>query len=237
MYRTFVRIRVVMITFQNVFKAYPPNVVALDNVSFKIKEGEFVLIAGRSGAGKTTLLKLILVQEKPTKGKVLFDSQEVHKIKRNQLPYLRRKIGAVFQDYKLLQSKTVAENVAFALEVMGASNEEIRKNVPRVLEVVGLSDKIDNFPRQLSAGQCQRAAIGRALIHRPRVILADEPTGNLDPYNTSEIIGLFKKINELGTTVVLATHNKEIIKKLKKRTITIENGRLIGDDEEGKFIL
>lgn len=226
-----------MITFQNVTKVYPPNVRALDNVSFKINKGEFLLIAGRSGAGKTTLLKLVLVQETPNKGKVLFEGEEVHKIKRSELPYLRRKIGVVFQDYKLLESKTVTENVAFALEVVGATDEEILNNVPKVLEIVGLEDKADNFPRELSAGQKQRAAIARALIHRPQVILADEPTGNLDPYNTSEIIELLQKINESGTTVVLATHNKEIIRKLKKRTVTLEEGRLIGDDEEGKFIL
>ena len=226
-----------MITFQNVTKIYPPDTVALEDVSFKIDEGEFVLVAGRSGAGKTTLLKLILVQERPTKGKVIFEKQEVHKIKKNKLPYLRRKIGAVFQDYKLLEFKTVYENVAFALEVVGATDEEISRNVPRILEIVGLGDKANNFPKQLSAGERQRAAIARALIHRPKVILADEPTGNLDPYNTSEIIDLLEKINSLGTTVILATHNKEIIKKLKKRVITLKEGRLLGDDEKGRFIL
>lgn len=226
-----------MIAFQNVTKIYKPDTVALEDISFKIKKGEFVLFAGRSGAGKTTLLKLILAQEIPTKGRVLFEGEEVNKIKRNALPFLRRKIGAVFQDYKLLQAKTVSENIGFAMEVMGATDEEILNNVSKVLEVTGLEDKADNFPKELSAGQCQRAAIGRALIHRPRVILADEPTGNLDPYNTSEILKLFKKINELGTTIILATHNKEIIKKLKKRTLTLEHGKLIGDDEDGKFIL
>jgi len=226
-----------MITFQNVTKIYPPDTVALEDVSFKIDEGEFVLVAGRSGAGKTTLLKLILVQERPTKGKVIFEKQEVHKIKKNKLPYLRRKIGAVFQDYKLLEFKTIYENVAFALEVVGATDEEISRNVPRILEIVGLGDKANNFPEQLSAGERQRAAIARALIHRPKVILADEPTGNLDPYNTSEIIDLLEKINSLGTTVILATHNKEIIKKLKKRVITLKEGRLLGDDEKGRFIL
>jgi len=226
-----------MITFQNVTKIYPPDTVALEDVSFKIDEGEFVLVAGRSGAGKTTLLKLILVQERPTKGKVIFEKQEVHKIKKNKLPYLRRKIGAVFQDYKLLEFKTIYENVAFALEVVGATDEEISRNVPRILEIVGLGDKANNFPEQLSAGERQRAAIARALIHRPKVILADEPTGNLDPYNTSEIIDLLEKINSLGTTVILATHNKEIIKKLKKRVITFKEGRLLGDDEKGRFIL
>ena len=226
-----------MIHFQNVSKIYPPNVVALENISFKIKKGDFLVLAGKSGAGKTTLLKLILAQAMPTKGKVIFDGQEICKIKKDQLPYLRRKIGSVFQDYKLLPTKTTWENVAFALEVVEATDQEINKNVPKVLEIVGLDDKADSFPYQLSAGQRQRAAIARALIHRPEIILADEPTGNLDPHNTSEIINLLKKINELGTTVVLASHNKEIIKKLKKRTITLEQGRLIRDDEKGEFIL
>jgi len=226
-----------MIQLQNITKIYPPNTIALENVSFKIKEGEFMLVAGRSGAGKTTLLKLILVQECPTKGKVLFEGKEVHKIEKSQLPYLRRKIGAVFQDYKLLSLKTVYENVAFAMEVIGALDEEIERDVPKILEVVGIQDRANNFPKELSAGERQRTAIARALIHRPRVILADEPTGNLDPYNTSEIIELLKRINELGTTVILATHNKEIINKLGKRTITLEEGRLVRDDEEGRFLL
>lgn len=226
-----------MIHFQNVSKIYSPTVVALENISFKIKKGDFLVLAGKSGAGKTTLLKLILAQEMPSRGKVIFDGQEIYKIKKDQLPYLRRKIGSVFQDYKLLPSKTTWENVAFALEVVEATDEEINKNVPKVLEIVGLDDKADSFPYELSAGQKQRASIARALIHRPEIILADEPTGNLDPHNTSEIINLLKKINELGTTVVLASHNKEIIKKLKKRTITLEQGRLIRDDEGGGFIL
>jgi len=226
-----------MIVFQKVSKIYPPNTIALENISFKVSKGEFLLLAGRSGAGKTTLLKLILAQERPTKGRILFEGREINKMKKNELPYLRREIGAVFQDYKLLESKTVYENVAFALEVVGATDEEVSSNVPKVLEIVGLQEKFNNFPKEISAGECQRAAIARALIHRPKVILADEPTGNLDPYNTSEIIDLLKKINEFGTTVILATHNKEIIKKLKRRTITLEEGRLVKDDKEGKFIL
>jgi len=226
-----------MISFQNVTKIYPSNTIALEDVSFKIKEGEFLLIAGRSGAGKTTLLKLILAEEVPTKGRVLFEGKEVHKIKRSQLPYLRRKIGVVFQDYKLLTSKTIFENIAFVMEVVGATDQEIERDIIRVLEIVGLENKAKNFPRELSAGELQRAAIARALIHKPKVILADEPTGNLDPYNTSEILELFEKINQFGTTVVLATHNKEIIKKLGKRVVTLEEGRLVGDDEKGRFIL
>ncbi|MBL7156182.1 MAG: cell division ATP-binding protein FtsE [Candidatus Pacebacteria bacterium] len=226
-----------MITFQNVEKLYPPNTIALEDVSFKIKKGEFLLLAGRSGTGKTTLLKLILAQEHPTKGRVFFSGQDVHKIKKQELPYLRRKIGAVFQDYKLLTSKTIFENIAFIMEVMGSNNEEIQLNVPKVLEIVGLENKMQNFPKELSSGQLQRAAIARALIHRPLVILADEPTGNLDPHNTSEIIGLLQKINEFGTTVILATHNRDVIKKLKKRTIVLENGKIVRDDEKGELVL
>jgi cell division transport system ATP-binding protein len=226
-----------VISFKNVTKIYPPDTLALDDISFEIKEKEFVCIAGRSGAGKTTLLKLILAEEEPTKGRVFFEGQDIQKIKKSHLPNLRRKIGVVFQDYKLLPSKTVYENVAYVLEVTGASDEEISQRVSEVLEIVGLADKINNFPAQLSQGERQRATIARAFIHRPDVILADEPTGNLDPYNTSEIIRLLLKINELGTTVILATHNKEIINSLEKRVITLEAGRIIRDEQKGRFIL
>jgi cell division transport system ATP-binding protein len=226
-----------MIKFQNVTKIYPPDTLALDDISFEIKEKEFVSIAGRSGAGKTTLLKLILAEEEPTKGRVFFRDEDIQKIKKSHLPNLRRKIGVVFQDYKLLPSKTVYENVAYVLEVIGASDLEISQRVPEVLEIVGLADKINNFPAQLSQGERQRATIARAFIHRPDVILADEPTGNLDPYNTSEIIRLLLKINELGTTIILATHNKEIINSLEKRVLTLEAGRMIRDEEKGRFTL
>lgn len=226
-----------MIKFQNVTKIYPADTIALDDVSFEIKEKELVSIAGRSGAGKTTLLKLIFAEEEPTEGRVFFKDQDVHKIKKSHLPNLRRKIGVVFQDYKLLPSKTVSENIAYVLEVIGAIDEEISQRVPEVLGIVGLGDKANNFPAQLSQGERQRATIARALIHRPDVILADEPTGNLDPYNASEIIQLLLKINELGTTIILATHNKEMINSLEKRVITLENGRIIRDEEKGRFIL
>jgi cell division transport system ATP-binding protein len=228
-----------MIKFQRVTKIYPGSkpVVALDDVSFEIKEKEFVSIVGRSGAGKTTLLKLILAEERPTKGRIFFDGQELSKIKTKELPRLRQRIGAVFQDYKLLPSKTVYENIAYALEVIGASDFQIARDVPEVLEIVGLRERAFNFPAELSGGEKQRAAIARALIHRPDVILADEPTGNLDPYHTSEIINLLLKIHQLGRTVILATHNKEIINSLGKRVITLEAGRIIRDEEKGRFIL
>jgi cell division transport system ATP-binding protein len=232
-----------VISFKNITKIYPTHhpggypTVALENVSFEIKPKEFVSIVGRSGAGKTTLLKLLLAEEKPTKGRILFDGQDVQKIKLGTLPKLRRKIGAVFQDYKLLSSRTIYENIAYALEVIGATDFQISRDVPEVLEIVGLSEKANNFPAELSGGEKQRAAIARALIHRPDVILADEPTGNLDPYHTSDIIQLLIKIQQLGTTVILATHNKEIINSLGKRVITLEHGKAIRDEEKGRFIL
>ncbi len=226
-----------MIKFQEVTKIFPPNTVALDNISFEIKPKEFVSIVGRSGAGKTTLLRLLMAEEKPTQGQVFIDGIDVHKIKPGKLPAIRRKIGAVFQDYKLLPSKTAYENVAYIMEVIGADDLEIARDVPEVIEIVGLTERTNNFPAELSGGEKQRLSIARALIHRPEVILADEPTGNLDPYHTLDIIRLLLKINELGTTVVLSTHNKEIINKLGKRVITLENGKIIRDEEKGRFIL
>lgn len=225
-----------MIFFQTVTKIFPSNILALENVSFKIKPKEFVSIAGKSGAGKTTLLRILLAEEKPTKGRILFDGQDLSKIEPEKLPQLRRKIGAVFQDYKLLPSKTTYENIAYVMEVIGASEEEIARDVTQVLEIVGLEGKAQNFPAELSAGERQRAAIARALIHRPDIILADEPTGNLDPYNALDVIRLLLKIHELGTTVILATHNKEIINSLGKRVITLEEGRVIRDEEKGRFV-
>lgn len=226
-----------MIKFQNVSKIYSPKAAALDGVSFEVKEKEFVSIVGKSGSGKTTLFKLILAEEKPTSGRIFFDSQEVQKIKTKELPELRRKIGAVFQDYKLLHSKTVYENIAYVMEVIGASDQQVKKDVAEVLEIVGLTNRTNNFPVELSGGEKQRVAIARALIHRPEVILADEPTGNLDPYNTLDIMRLLLKINEAGTTVVLATHNKDIINSLDKRVITLQDGKIIRDEENGRFIL
>ncbi|PIP23312.1 MAG: cell division ATP-binding protein FtsE [Candidatus Nealsonbacteria bacterium CG_4_10_14_0_2_um_filter_38_17] len=226
-----------MIKFQTVTKIYPFNTIALDNVSFEVQPKEFISIVGKSGSGKTTLLKLLMAEEKPTRGRIFFEDQDIHKMKKSRLPRLRRKIGTVFQDYKLLPSKTAFENIAYVMEVMGASDKEIERDVPEVLEVVGLADKANNFPLQLSGGERQRVAIARALIHRPEVILADEPTGNLDPYNTSDIIKLLLRINELGTTVILATHNKGIINSLGRRVITLENGKVVRDEEKGKFRL
>ena len=229
-----------MISFCNITKVYKTGsepITAVEDVSFEVKEEEFVSIVGRSGAGKTTLLKLLLAEEKPTKGSIFFEGQDVHKIKPAKLPYFRRKVGAIFQDYKLLPYKTTFENIAYVMEVMGQTQEEIFANVPEVLELVGLSERADNFPEELSGGEKQRAAIARALIHKPKVILADEPTGNLDPYHTRDIIKLLDKINQMGTVVILATHNKEIINKLGKRVITLEEGQVVRDEEKGRFVL
>lgn len=224
-----------MIRFQNISKIYSQNIVALKDITFDIKPKEFVSVVGRSGCGKTTLLKLLLCEERPTSGKIFFEEKNITKCK--NLSELRRKIGVVFQDYKLLPSKNTYENIAYAMEVIGVSDLEIQRDVPRVLEIVDLVNRAENFPNELSGGEKQRVALARALIHRPNAILADEPTGNLDPYNKIEIIRLLMKINELGTTVILATHDKEIINSLGKRVITLEEGRIIRDEERGRFIL
>lgn len=232
-----------MIRFEKVSKIYFPHldsneqVIAVEDISFEMKPGEFVSISGKSGAGKTTILKLLLAEERPSQGEIFFESQNISSIKPEKLPYLRRGMGAVFQDYKLLPSKTIFENIAYVLEVIGASDEEIKSNVQAVLEIVGLKERANHFPRELSGGERQRAAIARAIVHRPDVLLADEPTGNLDPYNTLDIVNLLIKIHEMGTTVILATHNREIINSLDKRVITLENGKIIRDEEKGRFIL
>lgn len=226
-----------MIYFDNVSKIYNGGSVALENVTFAVEPKEFVSIVGQSGAGKSTVIKLLLAEEKPSGGKVFFESLDVHSLSRSDIPYVRRKIGTVFQDFRLLPTKTAFENVAFALEVSGREDAEIASDVPHVLDLVGLADKADFYPHELSGGQLQRVAIARALVNRPEVLVADEPTGNLDPLNTWEIIRLFGKINELGTTVVLATHDKEIIDTIGKRVITFENGKLVRDEKRGKYIL
>ena len=226
-----------MITFENVTKVYEPNVTVLEGISFEVKEGEFVSIVGKSGAGKTTLMRLILGLEKPTSGTIFFDGKNVNEIPSAELQKIRRRIGGIYQDYKLLPTKTVYENVAYIMEVEGRANEEIVNNVPKILEIIGLKEKVDNFPKELSGGEQQRLAIARALVNYPDVILADELTGNLDPYNTYEVISLLEKINDSGKTVILSTHDREIINKLGKRVITIEKGKIIRDEEKGKFII
>lgn len=213
------------------------NTDALDKVSFKIERGEFVSVVGPSGAGKSTLIKLLIREELPSGGRIIVAGRDITDLRSKELPYYRRKIGVVFQDFKLLPQKTVYENIAFALEVADASLEEIREKVPDILERVGMLSKRDNFPHELSGGEKQRTAIARAMVHDPKILIADEPTGNLDPVNTWEIIELLFKINKLGTLVILATHNKEIIDILKKRVVTMRAGKVVADQERGRYIV
>ena len=224
-----------MIRFENVSKIYPGRFTALEGVDLTIENGEFVSIVGPSGAGKSTFLKLIYAEEKPTKGKVYFNEKSLDKIKNRHLPYYRRNIGTVFQDFKLLPQKTVFENVAYALEVVGDTEEEINQKVPEILEIVGMKAEARKYPRQLSGGEQQKVSMARALVHRPQVIIADEPTGNLDPASTWEIVQLLLKINSLGTTILLATHNKEIVDKVNRRVIAIEGGRIVRDHKKGRY--
>ncbi|MSR71476.1 MAG: cell division ATP-binding protein FtsE [Candidatus Taylorbacteria bacterium] len=226
-----------MIYFDKVSKIYNDDSVALKDVSFTVEPKEFISIVGHSGAGKTTLLKLLLVEEYPTEGKVFFESCNVHNLRRKDITKLRRRIGAVFQDFKLIPNKTAYENIAFAMEAAGKTDEEIQSDVPHVLNLVDLGKKIWSFPHELSGGEKQRVAIARAIVNQPDVIIADEPTGNLDPINTYEIVKILQKINELGTTVILTTHNKGVVDTIGKRVITMDGGRIVRDDKSGKYML
>ncbi|MDD4111183.1 MAG: cell division ATP-binding protein FtsE [Clostridia bacterium] len=226
-----------MIRFNNVTKIYQAETVVLQDISFEIKKGEFVSIVGKSGSGKTTLTRLILGLESPSVGEVFFQNTNMSNFDSSKLQEIRRKIGVIYQDYKLLPTKTVYENVAYIMAVEGKEDEEIEIEVPKVLDVIGLSGKEDNFPSELSGGEQQRLAIARALVNHPEIIIADEPTGNLDPYNTYEVISLLQKINQAGTTIILATHDREVINKLGKRVITLEKGKLVRDEEAGRFII
>lgn len=226
-----------MIKLHGVSKIYSADSVALRDINLHIKAGEFVSLVGQSGTGKTTLTKMLIAEIRPTKGQIEIGGWDITSIRPSEIPYLRRQIGMIFQDYKLIYKKTIYENVAFALEVAGEPYRDIRKIVPQVLEIVGLITKQDRFPYQLSGGEAQRAAIARSLVHRPNIIIADEPTGNLDSINTVEIIEILKKINEFGTTVLLATHNREIVNHLKRRVITLRAGEIVSDEAEGKYRL
>jgi cell division transport system ATP-binding protein len=226
-----------MIIFKNINRTYAPNIVALNNINLHIKPKEFVSIVGRSGTGKTTLVRILTAEEKPNDGRVIIGGWDITCIKRGEVPILRRQIGVVFQDFKLLAKKTVAENIAFALEVCGNDRKKIVEVIPQVLKIVGLNGKEDRYPIQLSGGEQQRVAVARALVHRPKILVADEPTGNLDSYNTKEIIDLLLKINEFGTTVVLVTHNQEVVNSINKRVITLENGCVISDQKVGKYLI
>jgi cell division transport system ATP-binding protein len=226
-----------MIYFDNVSKTYADDSVALENVTFSVEPKEFVSLVGHSGAGKTTLLKMLLAEEVPSEGAVFYGSNNIHKLKKSQIDDFRRNVGVVFQDFRLLPNKTVYENIAFAMEAAGKTDEQIQADVPHVLNLVDLGNKIWSFPHELSGGEKQRVAIARAIVNQPDIIIADEPTGNLDPINTYDIVQILKKINDLGTTVLLTTHNKGVIDSLGKRVVTMVDGKIMRDDKEGNYIL
>jgi cell division transport system ATP-binding protein len=227
-----------MIEFEHVSKVYPDTQIqALEDITLTIDDGEFVSFIGHSGAGKSTLVKLFLGEERPSDGVLYYKGEDVHRFRHQQMNEYRRNIGIVFQDFRLLSGRTVYENVAFAMEVAGKSDEDIADDVPYVLELVDLSDKAYSFPHQLSGGEKQRLAIARAIVNEPELLIADEPTGNLDPVSTFEIVEILKKINELGTTVILTTHNTGVVDTLKKRVITLEKGRVVQDDKHGSYKL
>ncbi|OGY92295.1 MAG: cell division ATP-binding protein FtsE, partial [Candidatus Komeilibacteria bacterium RIFCSPLOWO2_02_FULL_48_11] len=210
---------------------------ALKDINLDIEPGEFVSIVGQSGTGKTTLVKLILAEERPTKGQIVIGGWDITDIKQREIPTLRRQIGVVFQDFKLLPRKTLFENVAFALEVAGEGQDKITEIVPQVLKIVGLEKKMNRWPNQISGGEQQRVVVARSLAHRPKILVADEPTGNLDSINSRDIIDLLKKINDFGTTVILVTHNREVVNDLRRRVITLEDGMIISDQKRGKYLL
>ena len=226
-----------MILLENVTKIYPPNIKALDRVSLRIKPGEFVSLVGQSGTGKTTVVRCLIGEEKITEGKIKIGDWDISGLTKSQVPFLRRQIAVIFQDFKLLPRKTLYENVAFALEVAGKPNDKIKSIVPQVMKIVGLGSKMKRYPNEVSGGEQQRAAIARALVYQPKVLLADEPTGNLDSINAQEIVDLLRKINEFGTTIVLVTHNRDIVNRLKRRVITLHDGRVISDQAVGKYVL
>ena len=225
-----------MIYFDKVTKTYG-STNALEDVTLSIAPKEFVSIVGHSGAGKTTLLKLLLAEERPSSGDVFFESINVNDLASSALHHYRRKIGMVFQDFRLIPNKTAYENIAFAMEAVGRTDDEITSDVPYILELVNLADKALHFPGQLSGGEKQRIAIGRAIINQPDLIVADEPTGNLDPINAYEIVEILKKINQLGTTVIITTHNKGVIDAIGRRVVTMDRGKMVRDDAKGKYVL
>lgn len=223
------------IVLEDVSKIYRNETKALNNVNIRIDKGEFVFVVGTSGSGKSTFIKLLLKEIEPTSGKVFVNGRDLTRLRRNQVPTLRRGIGVVFQDFRLLKDRTVFENVAFAQRIIGASKQEINRRVPEVLATVGLSEKLHSFPRELSGGEQQRVALARALVNRPTLLLADEPTGNLDPKNSWEIMNLLDEINRKGTTVVIVTHNHEVVNMMKKRVITMHKGNLVSDEQKGGY--
>lgn len=226
-----------MITFDSVSKAYSDDTVALENVSFSIDPNEFVSLVGHSGAGKSTLIRMLLAEERPSAGKVFLSNTDVHTLRSDDINYVRRNIGVVFQDFRLLAHKNIFENISFAMEAAGRTDDDIDADVPYVLELVGLERKMWRFPHELSGGEKQRVAIARAIVNQPDVVIADEPTGNLDPQNTYEIVQILKKINDLGTLVLLTTHNTGVIDSLDNRVISMENGRIVRDDKQAKHTI
>lgn len=226
-----------MICFNHVSKKYPPDLKVLKRINLHIKPGEFISVVGQSGAGKTTMVKLLIAEEKPSQGRLVIGGWDVTNIKSDEVPTLRRQIGVVFQDFKLLQQRNVFENVAFALEVVGIKTSKIPEIVDQTLKLVGLEDKKHNFPSQLSGGEQQRVVVARAVAHQPKILIADEPTGNLDAINAREIVELLKKINDFGTTVMLVTHNREVVNHIKRRVVVLEQGQIISDKEKGKYLL
>lgn len=224
-----------MIEFKNVSKIYGNDVNALSNVNVSIDRGEFVFVVGASGAGKSTFIKLLMKEIEPTKGNILVNDTDITTLKRKQVPYYRRKIGMVFQDYRLIPTLSVYENVAFAMRIVEASYRDIKKRVPLVLSLVGLSDKHNDFPNQLSGGEQQRVALARAIVNNPSFLIADEPTGNLDPETAMEIVNLINDVNKAGTTVIMATHAEQIVNQMKKRVIAVENGTIVRDERRGRY--
>lgn len=226
----------VMVHLHQASKHYG-SIVALESIDLKIGRGEFVSLVGPSGAGKSTIIRLLIGEERPSTGRIFVAGRDITVLRQNELPFYRRKIGVVFQDFKLLMQKTVYENVAFALEVADISPEEIARRVPKILELVGMGGRFDNFPNELSGGERQRVAIARAMVHSPKILIADEPTGNLDPQNTAEIIELLQRINAAGCIVILATHNKEVVNELRRRVILIRAGKVMSDQKVGQYVL
>ena len=224
-----------MIQMREVSKTYDTGVVALNHVNVDIKKGEFVFVVGPSGAGKSTFIKMLFREELPTEGKLLVNGHDVVHMERSEVPYLRRELGVIFQDYRLLPDKTVFENVAFALQVIEAPRRTMQRSVNSVLDVVGLRDKYRSFPSQLSGGEQQRVAIARAIVNNPSIVIADEPTGNLDPETSWDIIDIFRRINKAGTTIVMATHDRNIVDTMKRRVIAIEDGRIVRDQQRGGY--
>ncbi len=224
-----------MIKFINVTKEYKNNIKALSNVKLSIKKGDFVFLVGASGAGKSTIMKLILKEEEPTSGKIVLNGVDITNVRKRMIPYIRRSVGVVFQDFRLLPNKTVYENIAFAMEIIGENPKEIRRRIPMVLSMVNLSHRADSFPNQLSGGESQRVSIARAIVNNPAILIADEPTGNLDPETAHEIMTILNDINARGTTILMATHARDIVDSMKKRVIQIDRGIIVRDEEKGGY--